>query len=122
MDDLKSFAENSMDRRRREVARVRRIISAELERLRTEREAREVAPLVSALRTRAEDIRLAELERFRSKLDAVDARTAETIEALTRGIVAKLLHEPTVRVKEAAGSGRGDLYADALTVLFDLEP
>jgi glutamyl-tRNA reductase len=122
MDDLKAFAEHSMDRRRREVARVRRIISAELERLRTERTAREVAPLVSALRTRGEDIRIAELERFRSKLEAVDSKTAETIEALTRGIVAKLLHEPTVRVKEAAGSGRGDLYADALTALFDLEP
>jgi len=122
MDDLKAFAENSMDRRRREVARVRRIISAELERLRTERTAREVAPLVSALRTRGEDIRLAELDRFRSKLDAVDPKTAEAIEALTRGIVAKLLHEPTVRVKEAAGSGRGELYADALTTLFDLEP
>jgi len=122
MDDLKAFAESSMDRRRREVARVRRIISAELERLRTERTAREVAPLVAALRTRGEEVRLAELERFRSKLEAVDPRTAEAIEALTRGIVAKLLHEPTVRVKEAAGSGRGDLFADALSALFDLEP
>jgi glutamyl-tRNA reductase len=122
MDDLKTFAESSMDRRRREVARVRRIISAELERLRTSRTAREVAPLVSALRSRGEDIRLAELERFRSKLETVDPKTAETIEALTRGIVAKLLHEPTVRVKEAAGSGRGELYADALSALFDLEP
>jgi glutamyl-tRNA reductase len=122
MDDLKAFAESSMDRRRREVARVRRIISAELERLRTERTAREVAPLVSALRSRGEDIRLSELERFRAKLDGVDGRTAETIEALTRGIVAKLLHEPTVRVKEAAGTGRGELIADVLTALFDLEP
>ncbi len=122
MDDLKAFAESSMDRRRREVARVRRIIAAELERLRTERTGREVAPLVSALRSRGEDIRLSELERFRSKLEVVDAKTAETIEALTRGIVAKLLHEPTVRVKEAAGSGRGELYADALSALFDLDP
>jgi glutamyl-tRNA reductase len=122
MDDLKAFAEHSMDRRRREVARVRRIISAELERLRTDRTAREVAPLVSALRSRGEDVRLAELERFRSRLEGVDPRTAEAIEALTRGIVAKLLHEPTVRVKEAAGSGRGELYADALSALFDLEP
>ena len=121
MDDLKAFAEHSMDRRRREVARVRRIISAELERLRTERTAREVAPLVSALRSRGEDVRLAELERFRSKLEGVDARTAEAIEALTRGIVAKLLHEPTVRVKEAAGGARGELYADVLSALFDLD-
>ena len=122
MDDLKAFAESSMDRRRREVARVRRIISAELERLRTERTAREVAPVVSALRSRGEDIRLAELDRFRAKLEGVDPKTAETIEALTQGIVAKLLHEPTVRVKESAGTGRGELFADAPTALFDLEP
>jgi len=122
MDDLKAFAESSMDRRRREVARVRRIISAELERLRTDRTDREVAPLVSALRSRGEDIRVAELDRFRAKLEGVDTKTAEAIEALTRGIVAKLLHEPTVRVKEAAGTGRGELFADALSALFDLEP
>jgi glutamyl-tRNA reductase len=121
MDDLKAFAESSLDRRRREVARVRRIIAAELDRLRSERTAREVAPLVAALRSRAEDIRLGELERFRGKLEALDPKSAEAVEALTRGIVAKLLHDPTVRVKEAAGSGRGELYADALAALFDLE-
>ena len=121
MDDLKAFAESSMDRRRREVARVRR------DHLRRARTAPHRAdgpgggPLVVALRPRGEDVRLAELDRFRSKLEGVDARTAEAIEALTRGIVAKLLHEPTVRVKEAAGSGRGELYADALSALFDLD-
>ncbi|MFM8971138.1 MAG: glutamyl-tRNA reductase, partial [Actinomycetota bacterium] len=42
------------------------------------------------------------------------------VEAITEGIVAKLLHEPSVRVKEAAGTPRGDYYADALATLFDL--
>ena len=42
------------------------------------------------------------------------------IEAITQGVVNKLLHEPTVRVKDAAGTARGDLYADALAELFDL--
>ncbi|HLF40082.1 MAG TPA: glutamyl-tRNA reductase [Acidimicrobiia bacterium] len=122
MDDLKAFAEHSMDRRRREVARVRRLIAAELERFRAERTAREVAPLVSALRSRGEEVRLAELERFRARLESLDPKAVEAVEALTKGIVAKLLHEPTIRVKDAAGSGRGELYADALTTLFDLEP
>ena len=44
----------------------------------------------------------------------------ETVEALTRSIVAKLLHEPTARLKEAAGTARGELFADALAALFDL--
>jgi glutamyl-tRNA reductase len=121
MDDLKVFAERSLDRRRREVARVRRIIAAELERFRAEATAREVAPLVAALRARGEEVRLGELERYRAKLADLDPKSAEAVEALTRGIVAKLLHDPTVKVKEAAGSGRGELYSDALTALFDLD-
>jgi glutamyl-tRNA reductase len=121
MDDLKAFAERSLDRRRREVARVRRIIAAELERFRSEATAREVAPLVAALRDRAEEVRLGELERFRARLEDLDPKAAEAVEALTRGIVAKLLHDPTVRIKDAAGSGRGEVYADALTALFGLD-
>ncbi len=121
MDDLKAFAERSLDRRRREVARVRRIIAAELERFRSEATAREVAPLVAALRARGEEVRLGELARFRGKLESLDPKAAEAVEALTRGIVAKLLHDPTIRIKDAAGSGRGEVYADALTALFGLD-
>ncbi|MGH9040540.1 MAG: glutamyl-tRNA reductase [Acidimicrobiia bacterium] len=121
MDDLKAFAERSLDRRRREVARVRRIIAGELERFRSEAAGREVAPLVAALRARGEEVRLAELERFRAKLEGLDPKAAEAVEALSRGIVAKLLHDPTVRMKEAAGSGRAEVYGDALTALFGLE-
>lgn len=121
MDDLKTFAERSLDRRRREVARVRRIIAAELERFQSDMSAREVAPLVAALRARAEEVRQGELERFRAKLEGLDPREVEAVEALTRGIVAKLLHDPTVRMKAAAGSGRGAVYADALTALFGLD-
>jgi glutamyl-tRNA reductase len=121
MDDLKAFAERSLDRRRREVARVRRIIAAELERFRSEATAREVAPLVAALRARGEEVRLGELARFRSKLEGLDPKAADAVEALTRGIVAKLLHDPTVKVKEVAGSGRAEVYADALTALFGLD-
>jgi glutamyl-tRNA reductase len=120
IDDLKAFAEQSLQQRRQEVGRVREIITAELDRFRVEHSAREVAPLVSALRARGEAVRTGELERFRSRLDALDPDAREAVEALTRGIVNKLLHDPTVRVKDAAGSARGELYADALSELFDL--
>ena len=69
---------------------------------------------------RAEDLRLGELERYRSRIDALEPAARETVEAVTRGLVNKLLHEPTVRVKEAAGSGKGQLFADALAELFAL--
>ncbi len=120
IDDLKAFAEQSLRQRRQEVGKVREIITTELDRFRMEHSAREVAPLVTALHDRGEAVRSAELERFRRRLTGLDPAAREAVEALTHGIVNKLLHEPTVRVKEAAGSARGDLYADALAELFDL--
>lgn len=120
MDDLKEFTEASLHERRREVSRVQGIIIDELERFEMDRSRREVAPLITELRQRAEEIRTAELERFRSRLDALDPDARNTVEALTQGIVNKLLHEPTVRLKDSAGSARGELYADALGALFDL--
>jgi glutamyl-tRNA reductase len=120
MDDLMSFTETSMHERRREVGRVQSIIMDELERFQTERTAREVAPVVTALRTRAETVRTAELARFRSKLDGLDPEQRDAVEALTQRIINKLLHEPTVRLKDTAGTARGELYADALSALFDL--
>jgi glutamyl-tRNA reductase len=122
MDDLKEFVEQSLDHRRREVAKVRAIIGEELERYRADRSAREIAPLVSALRERGETVRAAELERFRSRFDALDDRGREALEALTKGIVNKLLHEPTVHLKDTAGSARGEVLADALRALFELPP
>ena len=120
MDDLKRFTENSLHERRREVSRVQGIIMDELERFQTDRTARELAPLVTSLRQRGESIRDAELERFRAKLDGLDPEARNAVEALSAGIVNKLLHEPTVRLKDAAGTARGELYADALAALFDL--
>jgi len=120
MDDLKRFTERSLEGRRREVGRVQGIIMDELERFQTDRTAREMAPILTSLRERADSIRVAELERFRAKLDGLAPEARNAVEALTLGIVNKLLHEPTVRLKDAAGTARGELYADALGALFDL--
>lgn len=121
MDDLRTFAEHSLDQRRREVVKVRHIIAEELDRYRADRSAREIAPLIAALHQRGDDIRAAELERFRARLEALDPKARAAVEALTKGIVNKLLHDPTVRLKSVAGSARGELFADAIAALFDLE-
>lgn len=121
MDDLKAFAERSMDQRKREVAKVRGIIAEELDSFREERDAREVAPLIQELHALGERVRVAEIERFRARLEGLDPKTSEVIEALTQGVVNKLLHEPTVRVKKVAGTAQGEIYADALAMLFNLE-
>ncbi|HSL57695.1 MAG TPA: glutamyl-tRNA reductase [Acidimicrobiales bacterium] len=120
MDDLRRFTEVGLRGRQREVSGVRRIVDEELQRFLGLRSAREAAPLVADLRTRADEIRQLELDRYRARLDHLDERDRETIEALTRGMLAKLLHEPTVRLKDAAGTPRGDRLADALRDLFDL--
>ncbi|MGH7359124.1 MAG: glutamyl-tRNA reductase, partial [Acidimicrobiia bacterium] len=121
IDDLRGFGEQSLERRRQEIGRVRGILGEEVERFRLERSAREVAPLVARLRSRSEDLRRAELDRYRARLADLDPAQREAVDALTRGIVNKLLHEPTVRVKDTAGTDRGERYADALIDLFDLD-
>jgi glutamyl-tRNA reductase len=120
VEDVRRFAERHMATRRGEIPLVRSVLAEELERYRALSAARSAAPVVAALRTKAESIRRAELERQRARLDALGPETAEIIEAVTKRTVAKLLHEPTVRVKEAAGSPRGERLAEALRNLFDL--
>ena len=120
MDDLRAFAEAGIDERRGEVASVQQLLDDELERFVGVASAREVAPLIAALRGRADDVRQAELDRFSSRLAGLDPHEREAVEALTAGIVAKLLHDPTVELKDAAGSPRGERLAEALRDLFAL--
>ena len=120
MDDLRAFADSSLAERRREIPRVQTIIANEVARYHEHLAAREVAPLIVDLRERAEEIRRAEVERALTKLGALDPTAREQLEALTRGIVNKLLHEPTVRLKEEAATARGERLADALRYLFSL--
>jgi len=118
--DLRAFVDAGLDKRRQEVVRVRGLVSDELARYTADLAAREVVPTVTALRHQAEAVRLGELERHRSRLAGLDDRQTEAVESLTRAIVAKLLHEPTVRLKDAAGSPKGERLSGALRDLFDL--
>ena len=118
MDDLRRFADAGLAERRREVSTVRNLIDEEVQRYREAATARQVAPLIAGLRKRAEEARAAEVERAAAKL-AVPERAA--LDAASRAVIAKLLHEPTVRLKDAAGTARGERLADALRELFDLD-
>ncbi len=121
MDDLRAFAQAGVRERQREIAKVRAIVEEELDRYVGLATAREAAPLVTALRSRADAVREAELARFDNRLAGLDASTRAAVEALTKGLVAKLVHTPTVRIKDAAGTPKGERLADALRELFDLE-
>jgi glutamyl-tRNA reductase len=121
MDDVRRFAAAGVAERRREVAAVEAILDDELERYLGATSARAVAPMIVALRERAESMRTAELDRFRARYDDLDTRQLDLVEAVTRGVVAKLLHQPTVVLKDAAGSARGDRLVAALRELFEIE-
>jgi glutamyl-tRNA reductase len=121
MDDLRGFAAAGVAGRRGEVAAAQAILNDELERYLDASSAREVAPMIVALRERAEVVRQAELDRFRGRLDELGADQADLVDAVTRRLVSKLLHQPTVVLKDAAGSPRGDRLVAALRELFEIE-
>ncbi len=120
MEDISAFAEQGMESRRLEVPRAEDIIDGEVERYLGLSKERLVAPLVASLHDRAEDIRRSELARFERRLGRLEAEQARAVEALTRGIVAKLLHDPTVALKAESGTAKGEQLAAALRQLFDL--
>jgi glutamyl-tRNA reductase len=120
MDDLRTFADAGLAERQGEVAAVRRMLADEVERFVAVSTAREVAPLVAGMHERGEAVRTAELDRYRARLGELDDRQLDAVEALTKGIVAKLLHDPTIGLKDAAGTPRGERLAEAMRDLFDL--
>ncbi|HEY7880259.1 MAG TPA: glutamyl-tRNA reductase [Streptosporangiaceae bacterium] len=104
------------------VAAVRQIVAAEFAAHVSAGRAAEVAPTVVALRAKAAEVVDAELARLASRLVDLEPRTRDEIARALHRVVDKLLHAPTVRVKELAGSPGADSYEAALRVLFDLDP
>lgn len=115
MDDLRAFADVGLAERKREIGKVRDLIDDEVARFRDVALGREVAPLIAALRARVEELRVAEVDRIARGMSESE-RAA--IDAATRSVVSKLLHEPTVRLKDEAGTVRGERLAEALRELF----
>ena len=122
MDDIGAYAEAGLEDRRREIDAVRALLDDELERYQAATSAREVAPVIVALRQAAEATRAAELDRVRNRLAGLDDDQLASVEALTQSLVAKLLHQPSVALREAAGSAKGDRLVQAVRDLYDIDP
>jgi glutamyl-tRNA reductase len=120
MEALRSAVSDALSGREEEVADANRIVADEVERYRVASRARDAAPMVSALRARVEEARHSELDRQRSKRSELSEAQWEQVDAVTRAMVAKLLHQPTVALKDAAGTPRGERLVEALRTLFDL--
>ena len=113
-DDLAAAAED--------VGAVRAIVADELAAFAGARRQAQVAPTVVALRAMADDVVASELARMGSRLPDLDARALEEITKTVRRVVDKLLHAPTVRIKELAAEPGGASYESALRELFALDP
>jgi len=105
-----------------DLADVRALVANEVETYLADQRAKEVAPTVVALRAMANTVVETELQRLGSRVGAVEPGVLAELEQTVRRVVDKLLHQPTVRVKELAAEPGGDSYAEALRLLFNLGP
>jgi glutamyl-tRNA reductase len=118
IDDLEAVVAETLSGRRSEAARAEQLVAEEAERFRSWRASLDVVPAIASLRARAEEIRSAELAKVDARMSDDERRTLESV---TSQILNKLLHLPTIRMKEAAVSADGAAYADAVRHLFGLE-
>jgi len=122
VDDLRAGLDDAMSSRVREVPKVEAIVEEEVDEFGRRYRELEVEPLLTELRRQAEEVREREVERALRDLDDIDPEVAERIDRLSRTLVTKLLHDPTVRARRRAGAGEADTVADAVRDLFGLSP
>ncbi|MET8248850.1 glutamyl-tRNA reductase [Streptomyces sp. NPDC005202] len=121
--DIESLAEASADApMAADVDQVRRIVSDEVAAFGAAQRAAHITPTVVALRSMAADVVASEIARLEGRLPGLDDKHRAEITQTVRRVVDKLLHAPTVRVKQLAAEPGGAGYADALRTLFDLGP
>ncbi|MEU2236855.1 glutamyl-tRNA reductase [Streptomyces vietnamensis] len=121
--DIESLAEASADApMAADVDQVRGIVSDEVAAFGAAQRAAHITPTVVALRTMAAEVVAGEIARLEGRLPGLDDKQRAEITQTVRRVVDKLLHAPTVRVKQLASEPGGAGYADALRTLFDLDP
>jgi glutamyl-tRNA reductase len=121
IDDLQAIVVETLAGRRSEAERAETIVAAEAEKFHEWHASLDVVPAIASLRAHAEEIREAELRKAEPVLGRLDESQRSAVESLTAQIVNKLLHLPTVRMKQAAAAADGVIYADAVRHLFGLE-
>ena len=121
LDHLSEWAQRGIDKRASEVGQVREIIGEEVQRFLLDQTQRQAAPLVAQLREVVESIRTTEMERFESALAAMTSEQRELVESISHGIINKMLHAPSVRLREAAGTPQGERLSAAVRDLFSLD-
>ena len=105
-----------------DIARAHEIVAEEVRRWVVRRRSDALAPLIRAVRARGDEAVRSELARYASRLSELTADQRDAVEALARGVAAKLLHDPIVELKERSEPGADDLHAKLLIELLRLDP
>lgn len=105
-----------------EIARAHEIVGEEVRRYVVRRRGDALAPLITAMRRRGDEVMRAELERHDARLGRLTLDERAAVEAMARGIVAKLLHDPIVELKERSEPGTEGVHARVLAELFGIDP
>jgi glutamyl-tRNA reductase len=117
IDDLRGVVDANIGSRLSEVSKVEEIISSEVASFTEWQKSSEIAPTISELVARAEQVRVQEL----AKLSGLTPEQSETVDRVTKKMVAKLLHPALEKAKELAASKQGHTYLTALRELFELD-
>jgi len=121
VDDVQAIVERNASGRESEAKRAEHLLEAELSRFDRWLASLEVVPTVAALRERADEIMRRVLAENEPRWEGLGEADRERLESMARAIVGRLLHEPTLRMKRAAGSDEAYLYVSALRELFGLD-
>ena len=121
IDDLRSVVDANLRERQREAQRALGIVEREVERFLTRLRDLEVVPTIVSLREKLEEIRRAELAKALSRLPDADPETRRVMEAFSQSIVNKILHAPTVKLKDSSRAGHGHRWIELISELFGLK-
>jgi len=121
VDDLEAVVAENVKARQREAEHAEGIVEATVEELMRWMRGQEIVPTIKAMRAKAETIRAQELERTRKQLGHVPEEVDRALEAFSQALVSKLLHEPTMQLRQCSENGNGEELIEATHQLFRLE-
>ncbi|MGA9041010.1 MAG: glutamyl-tRNA reductase [Terriglobales bacterium] len=121
IDDLQQAVAANTSDRSKEAERAERIIDNEIERFQARLQTRDVVPTIVSLQDHLETIRQAEIDRVRGRLGTLSPEQELAIDALTRGIVSKIMHTPISTLKTAARESEATPMIDVVRRIFNLE-
>lgn len=120
IDDLQSIVDANTAQRQAQIPKVEAIIAEEMGAFHAWHTSRQVSPVIQDLRRWANEVAQQEVQQALKRLPSADDRTAQIVARLAHRLINKLLHEPTVRLRDQASDGNGFGYAQAIVELFGL--